>query len=136
MALRPPNRRGAAQRRTRFRADRTGTVRGARRRHVCLGEDSLALAKDLQHDRIMLAPGTVFRPHLERSPWMRFNVAYAKTGACNAGYSDRRRTRRPKAACKRSRYFLTPFLRPTTPSPLRVKLRPVLPLSPGQHVNG
>jgi hypothetical protein len=23
----------------------------------------------------MLAPGTVFRPHLERSPWMRFNVA-------------------------------------------------------------
>ena len=23
---------------------------------------------------IMLAPGTVFRPHLERSPWMRFNV--------------------------------------------------------------
>jgi hypothetical protein len=22
----------------------------------------------------MLAPGTVFRPHLERSPWMRFNV--------------------------------------------------------------
>jgi hypothetical protein len=23
----------------------------------------------------MLAPGAVFRPHLERSPWMRFNVA-------------------------------------------------------------
>jgi hypothetical protein len=23
----------------------------------------------------MLAPGTVFRPHLERSPWLRFNVA-------------------------------------------------------------
>jgi hypothetical protein len=23
----------------------------------------------------MLAPGVVFRPHLERSPWMRFNVA-------------------------------------------------------------
>jgi hypothetical protein len=23
----------------------------------------------------MLAPGTVFRPNLERSPWMRFNVA-------------------------------------------------------------
>jgi hypothetical protein len=22
----------------------------------------------------MLAPGSVFRPHLERSPWMRFNV--------------------------------------------------------------
>jgi len=26
-------------------------------------------------DGIMLAPGVVFRPHLERSPWMRFNVA-------------------------------------------------------------
>jgi hypothetical protein len=24
---------------------------------------------------LMLAPGTVLRPHLERSPWMRFNVA-------------------------------------------------------------
>jgi hypothetical protein len=24
---------------------------------------------------MMLAPGTVFRPHLEHSPWMRFNVA-------------------------------------------------------------
>jgi hypothetical protein len=23
----------------------------------------------------MLAPGAVFRPHLERSSWMRFNVA-------------------------------------------------------------
>ena len=23
----------------------------------------------------MLAPGAVFRPHLERSPWMRFGVA-------------------------------------------------------------
>jgi hypothetical protein len=22
----------------------------------------------------MLAPGAIFRPHLERSPWMRFNV--------------------------------------------------------------
>jgi DNA-binding transcriptional MocR family regulator len=37
-------------------------------------EDSLTLAEASQRDRIMLAPGAVFRPHLERSPWMRFNV--------------------------------------------------------------
>jgi DNA-binding transcriptional MocR family regulator len=38
-------------------------------------EDSLALAETAQHKGLMLAPGTVFRPHLQRSPWMRFNVA-------------------------------------------------------------
>jgi DNA-binding transcriptional MocR family regulator len=38
-------------------------------------DDSLALAEAAQRDGIMLAPGTVFRPHLECSPWMRFNVA-------------------------------------------------------------
>jgi DNA-binding transcriptional MocR family regulator len=38
-------------------------------------EDSLTLAEAAQRDGLMLAPGTVFRPHLERSPWMRFNVA-------------------------------------------------------------
>jgi DNA-binding transcriptional MocR family regulator len=38
-------------------------------------EDSLALAEAAQRGGLMLAPGTVFRPHLERSPWMRFNVA-------------------------------------------------------------
>jgi DNA-binding transcriptional MocR family regulator len=38
-------------------------------------DDSLALAEASHRDGIMLAPGTVFRPHLERSPWMRFNVA-------------------------------------------------------------
>jgi DNA-binding transcriptional MocR family regulator len=37
-------------------------------------EDSLALAEASQRDGIMLAPGAVFRPHLDRSPWMRFNV--------------------------------------------------------------
>jgi DNA-binding transcriptional MocR family regulator len=37
-------------------------------------DDSLALAEASQRDGIMLAPGAVFRPHLERSPWMRFNV--------------------------------------------------------------
>ena len=38
-------------------------------------EDSLVLAEAAKRDGVMLAPGTVFRPHLERSPWMRFNVA-------------------------------------------------------------
>jgi DNA-binding transcriptional MocR family regulator len=38
-------------------------------------DDSLALAEAAQRDGITLAPGVVFRPHLERSPWMRFNVA-------------------------------------------------------------
>lgn len=37
--------------------------------------DSLELAERAPRDGSMLAPGTVFRPHLERSPWMRFNVA-------------------------------------------------------------
>jgi DNA-binding transcriptional MocR family regulator len=38
-------------------------------------DDALALAESASRDGIMLAPGVVFRPHLERSPWMRFNVA-------------------------------------------------------------
>jgi DNA-binding transcriptional MocR family regulator len=38
-------------------------------------EDSLPLAQKAMRDGIMLAPGTVFRPHLERSAWMRFNLA-------------------------------------------------------------
>lgn len=38
-------------------------------------EDALDLTKAAQRDGIMLAPGMVFRPHLERSPWMRFNVS-------------------------------------------------------------
>jgi DNA-binding transcriptional MocR family regulator len=37
-------------------------------------DDSLPLAEVSQRDGIMLAPGAVFRPHLERSAWMRFNV--------------------------------------------------------------
>lgn len=37
-------------------------------------DDSLALAEEAQRNGIMLAPGAVFRPHLERSPWLRFNV--------------------------------------------------------------
>ncbi len=38
-------------------------------------DDSLQLAETAQREGLMLAPGTVFRPHLEPSPWMRFNVA-------------------------------------------------------------
>lgn len=38
-------------------------------------QDALSLAERAQRDGFMLAPGTVFRPHLERSPWMRFNIA-------------------------------------------------------------
>ena len=38
-------------------------------------EDSLSIAEASQRDGIMLAPGAVFRPHLQRSPWMRFNVS-------------------------------------------------------------
>jgi DNA-binding transcriptional MocR family regulator len=49
-----------------------GMFLGARFPHI---EDSLPLAEASQGDGIMLAPGTVFRPHLERSPWMRFNVS-------------------------------------------------------------
>jgi DNA-binding transcriptional MocR family regulator len=36
-------------------------------------EDSVALAKAAER-RIVLAPGVLFRPHLDRSPWMRLNV--------------------------------------------------------------
>jgi len=38
-------------------------------------EDSLALVEAAQQEGLMLAPGSVFRPHLERSPWLRFNVS-------------------------------------------------------------
>ncbi len=37
-------------------------------------EDSLTLADSAQQNGIMIAPGVVFRPHLQPSPWMRFNV--------------------------------------------------------------
>ena len=38
-------------------------------------EDSAALVKQARKHRIMLAPGAVFRPNLEPTPFMRFNVA-------------------------------------------------------------
>jgi DNA-binding transcriptional MocR family regulator len=37
-------------------------------------DDTLALAELALKDGFMLAPGNVFRPHLEASTWMRFNV--------------------------------------------------------------
>lgn len=37
-------------------------------------DDALALTESASSHGIMLAPGVVFRPHLQRSPWMRFNV--------------------------------------------------------------
>ena len=38
-------------------------------------ENSLPLAETAMQEGHMLAPGNVFRPHLEATPWMRFNVA-------------------------------------------------------------
>jgi DNA-binding transcriptional MocR family regulator len=38
-------------------------------------DDSMALAEVSRQEGLMIAPGAVFRPHLERSPWMRFGVA-------------------------------------------------------------
>jgi DNA-binding transcriptional MocR family regulator len=37
--------------------------------------DAMALADRALRDGFLLAPGNVFRPHLEATPWMRFNVA-------------------------------------------------------------
>ncbi|HET8995284.1 MAG TPA: PLP-dependent aminotransferase family protein [Acetobacteraceae bacterium] len=47
--------------------------------------DSLCLAEKAAADGFVLAPGTVFRPLLEESPWMRFNVA-----VCDAPNVQRR----------------------------------------------
>lgn len=38
-------------------------------------EDSLSLVDDAMAQKVLLAPGTVFRPNLQASPWLRFNVA-------------------------------------------------------------
>jgi len=55
-----------------FAEPNSGMFIWARFPHV---EDALPLAEAASRAGIMLAPGAVFRPHLERSPWMRFNVA-------------------------------------------------------------
>ena len=38
-------------------------------------QDSLALAERAASEGFMLAPGAMFNPQLDLSPWMRFNVA-------------------------------------------------------------
>ena len=40
-------------------------------------DDSVRIANQAAEQGIMLAPGNVFRPHLDASPWLRFNVAFA-----------------------------------------------------------
>ena len=57
-------------------------------------DDSLTLAQAAQRQGIMLAPGAIFRSHLENSPWMRFNVAICE---------DPRVQRRIQELCPRSR---------------------------------
>jgi DNA-binding transcriptional MocR family regulator len=39
--------------------------------------DSAELASRAAREGIMLAPGNIFRPQMQPSPWLRFNVAYA-----------------------------------------------------------
>jgi DNA-binding transcriptional MocR family regulator len=55
-----------------FAEPEAGMFLWARFPHV---DDALVLTKSASSHGIMLAPGVVFRPHLQRSPWMRFNVA-------------------------------------------------------------
>jgi DNA-binding transcriptional MocR family regulator len=40
-------------------------------------EDSAPLASRAAESRIMLAPGKVFRPQMQASPWLRFNAAFS-----------------------------------------------------------
>jgi DNA-binding transcriptional MocR family regulator len=54
-----------------FVEPRAGMFLWARFPHL---EDSMPLAERALHEGFILAPGYVFRPHLERSPWMRFNI--------------------------------------------------------------
>lgn len=44
-------------------------------------DDAGALATLAARERIMLAPGRVFSPQMQASPWMRFNVAFAAAPA-------------------------------------------------------
>ena len=73
--------RGARQRRARLRTHRARDCLSSPRTACSYGRGSRMSRtrwpwrKRSQRDGIMLAPGAVFRPHLERSPWMRFNVS-------------------------------------------------------------
>lgn len=55
-----------------FSESEAGMFLWARFPHI---RDSLPLAERALAEGVMLAPGTVFRPNLEPSPWLRFNVA-------------------------------------------------------------
>ena len=39
--------------------------------------DSAQLATQAAQEGVMLAPGNIFRPQMQPSPWLRFNIAYA-----------------------------------------------------------
>jgi DNA-binding transcriptional MocR family regulator len=45
------------------------------------GINMATLAAQASKEGIMLAPGNVFRPHQEQSPWLRFNVAHCESEA-------------------------------------------------------
>lgn len=51
-------------------------------------EDSLPLAENALQQDLLLAPGTVFRPNLQPSPWMRFNVAVCNDPAVQRRLKD------------------------------------------------
>jgi DNA-binding transcriptional MocR family regulator len=38
-------------------------------------DDAAEITRLAASEKIILAPGNVFRPHLEPSPWLRLNVA-------------------------------------------------------------
>src|SRR5262249_53452621 len=57
-----------------------GVLIWARFPHIA---DSLPLAEISPRDGILLAPGVAFRPNLEASPWLRFNVAFCDDGRLN-----------------------------------------------------
>jgi DNA-binding transcriptional MocR family regulator len=51
----------------------SGNFVWARFAHV---EDAATLSENARRDGVVLAPGAVFRPNLEPSAYMRFNVAF------------------------------------------------------------
>ncbi|MCB1714018.1 MAG: PLP-dependent aminotransferase family protein [Candidatus Competibacteraceae bacterium] len=55
-----------------------GMFVSARFEHI---EDATPLAAQAAAQDILLAPGSIFRPHQQPSPWLRFNVAYCDQAA-------------------------------------------------------
>ncbi len=58
-----------------FHEPKCGLFLWARAPHI---EDSAPLASRAAESRIMLAPGKVFRPQMQASPWIRLNVTFGK----------------------------------------------------------